>query len=141
MPHAITTTPPHDDSSPTELPPRKNHSKITFNKMSDLNVPYKLKQATEGMAEGDPKKIEGLHAPPGEKGTPEAQAQHAHATTDPPVKQPGGTTVTAATPRRTEGFAKRSGGFEFFFLLSFAARRPSALKTVAPDSSTRTRAD
>jgi len=60
--------------------------------MSDMGIPYKLSKATEGMAEGDPKKIEELQAP-GDKGTPEAAKQHAHATTsaeDPPVEQGGG---------------------------------------------------
>lgn len=60
--------------------------------MSDMGIPYPLKKATEGMAEGDPKKMP-VHAPPGGQGTAEAKAQHAHATTsaeDPPIEMGGG---------------------------------------------------
>jgi hypothetical protein len=60
--------------------------------MSDMGVPYDTKKATEGMAEGDAAALEKVHAP-GEKGTPEAVKQHAHATpssVDPPCEQSGG---------------------------------------------------
>jgi hypothetical protein len=60
--------------------------------MSDMGIPFPLKKATEGMAEGDPKAIKDLHSP-GDQGTPEAVKQHAHASTsqdDPPIEMGGG---------------------------------------------------
>jgi hypothetical protein len=53
-----------------------------------MGVPFELKHATEGMAEGNPAELQRVHSP-GPEGTQEAQKAHAHATTsevDPPVK-------------------------------------------------------
>lgn len=57
--------------------------------MTDMGVPYDTKKATEGMAEGDVKQLEQLHAP-GEGAVPEAKGAHASTSAeDPPVEQSG----------------------------------------------------